>query len=199
MHGRRNPFVAQEGLPLLVLVAAVIFLLIRYSDPLYAVLPGVAFVLLFLVFRDPRRKGPSVALGIVSPVDGEVVEVNHLEEGDLEQPAHRILIRVNSLGTYTARSPIEGHIKDPGSGRALWVQTDEGDDVLLKFTGHRFGLAPRSFARYGERLGQGQRCAYLRLTRFAEVQIPVDGKVNVEPGDTVVAGIDLLGSVPAPR
>lgn len=199
MHGRRNPFVAQEGIPLLILMAAVVVLLIRYSDPLYAVLPGVAFALLFLVFRDPRRIGPSTALGVVSPVDGEVLEVNHLEEGDLQQPAHRILVRIDSLGTYTARSPVEGRIMDPGSGRALWVQTDEGDDVLLKFTGHRFGLPPKSFARYGERLGQGQRCAYLRLARVAEVQLPIDGKVNVKPGDTVVAGVDLLGTVPAPR
>lgn len=199
MHGRRNPFVAQEGVPLLILIAALTVLLIRYSEPLYAVLPGIGFVFLFLVFRDPRRKGPSAALGIVSPVDGVVLEVNQLEEGDLAQPAHRILINVDSFGTYTARSPVEGKIMDPNGGRALWVQTDEGDDVLLKFTGHRFGLPPRSFARYGERLGQGQRCAYLRLTRVAEVQLPIEGKVNVQAGDSVTAGVDLIGTVPAPR
>lgn len=186
-------------MPLLILAAALTVVVFRYLDPLLAVLPGVAFVFLFLIFRDPRRTGPSVALGVVSPVDGVVLEVNRLEEGDLAQPAHRILIAVDSLGTYTARSPIEGKIMDPNGGRALWVQTDEGDDVLLKFTGHRFGLPPRSFARYGERLGQGQRCAYLRLTRIAEVQLPIDGKVNVEVGETVMAGVDLIGSVPAPR
>ncbi len=198
MHGRRNPFVAQEGLPLLLLAAVVAVLLVRYSDPVFALGPAILFVILFFVFRDPRRTGPSASLGVVSPVDGEVLEVTRLEEGDLGQPAHRILVAVDSLGTYTARSPVEGKIMDP-KGRALWVQTDEGDDVLLKFSGHRFGLPPKSFARYGERLGQGQRCAYLRLTRYAEIQVPVDGKVSVAPGDEVVAGVDLIGSVPAPR
>nr|MDJ0700650.1 hypothetical protein [Woeseiaceae bacterium] len=78
---------------------------------------------------------------------------------------------------------------------ALWVQTDEGVDMVLQFSGYRFGLAPRSFVRFGERLGQGQRCAYLRLTRFAEVHLPADNKVKVQPGQRVVGGSDLLAKV----
>lgn len=198
MHGRRNPFVAQEGLPwlLFALVAAVI--LIRYSDPWYALVPGVLFVFLFLVFRDPLRYVPSVALGVFSPVDGKVLEAGRIESGAMGGPALRIVIRVNSLGTYTARAPVEGRIKDSGK-KSLWIQTDEGQDVILSFSGYRLGLAPKSFARFGERLGQGQRCAYLRLTRLAEVQIPEDGKILVEPGQTVVAGTDVIGNVPSPR
>ena len=198
MHGRRNPFVAQEGLPFLIVVAGSAALLARYSDPRYAIPLVPVFILLYLLFRDPRRRGPSVALGVVSPVDGKVVEHSILEQGALEQPAHRILIRINSLGTYTARSPVEGKIMDP-AGRALWVQTDEGDDVVLTFAGYRFGCPPKSIARYGERLGQGQRCAYLRMTRLAEVQIPLDGKVAVAAGDKVQAGVDVIATVPTPR
>lgn len=177
---------------------AAIAIVIRYADPWFALMPAALFVILFLVFRDPLRDVPSVALGIVSPVDGEVVEVDQVQDGELGEAANRIVIRVNSLGTYTARSPIEGKIMDLGKN-ALWVQTDEGDNVVLKFSGYRLGLAPRSFARFGERLGQGQRCAYLRLTRLAEIQLPIDGNVLVEAGQTVVAGNDLLGSVPNPR
>ncbi|MDX1508652.1 MAG: phosphatidylserine decarboxylase, partial [Woeseiaceae bacterium] len=75
---------------------------------------------------------------------------------------------------------------------ALWVRTDEGDDVVLQFGGYRFGLPPKSLVRFGERLGQGSRCAYLRLTRLAEVHIPIDAKVLVSPGARVVAGKDVL-------
>ena len=79
---------------------------------------------------------------------------------------------------------------------ALWVQTDEGDDVVLQFVGHRFGLAPRSFVRFGERVGQGQRCAYLRLTRLAEIHLPITSKVQVSVGQLLIAGTDLIGKVP---
>jgi len=198
LHGRRNPFVAQEGIPWLIFTITVTVLLIRFSDPWYALVPGVLTVFLYLVFRDPHRSVPSVALGVFSPVDGEVVAVEQIEQGETGDAALRIVINIDSLGTYTARSPVEGSIKDLGK-KALWLQTDEGQDVVMKFSGYRFGLAPRAFARYGERLGQGQRCAYLRLVRTAEVQLPADGKVLVEPGQTVVAGTDVIGNVPSPR
>jgi len=198
LHGRRYPLVAQEGVPWLLITAAAAILLIRYADPWYALVPAILIAFLYLIFRDPHRSVPSIALGVFSPVDGEVVSVDQIERGETGEAALRVVINVDSFGTYTARSPVEGTIRDLGK-KALWLQTDEGDDVVLKFSGYRLGLAPRAFARYGERLGQGQRCAYLRLTRSAEVQIPANGKVLVEPGQTLVAGTDIIGNVPSPR
>ena len=205
MQGRRNPFVAQEGLPFLILTVAATAAVAHYAEPVWALLPLALFVFLVLVFRDPRRPIPSSPRGVVSPVDGRVVEVTRLEGGVLQGTAHRVLLRINALGTYTARCPVEGKIMDlrtvngdkvvDYNTNALWVQTDEGIDVVLQFSGYRFGLAPRSFVRFGERIGQGQRCAYLRLTRFAEVLLPADSKVQVEPGQTVVGGSDLLAKV----
>ncbi len=198
MHGRRNPFIAQEGIPLLLSVFVTVIILIRYFNPVFAVIPVAMLVLLFMVFRDPQRVVPSVALGIFSPVDGTVVAVEHIEQGATGAPAQRIIIRVDALGSYTARSPVEGTIKDLRD-KGLWLQTDEGADIILRFRGFRLGLAPRALAEFGARLGQGQRCAYLRLARTAEVELPAAGKVLVEPGTMVVAGTDVIGNVPAQR
>ncbi|NCF74258.1 MAG: hypothetical protein GWP67_12230 [Gammaproteobacteria bacterium] len=198
MHGRRNPFIAQEGVPWMLISIAAALLLFGYADAWYALAPAVLTIFLYLIFRDPDRSVSSVALGVFSPVDGEVVLVEQIEQGETGEAAIRIVINVDSFGTYTARSPVEGSIKDLGKN-ALWLQTDEGEDVILQFSGHRFGLAPRAFAKFGERLGQGQRCAYLRLVRTAEVQLPADGKALVEVGQTVVAGTDVIGNIPSPR
>ncbi len=78
----------------------------------------------------------------------------------------------------------------------LWIKTDEGDDVVLQFKRHRFGLAPLALLSFGERIGQGQRCAYLRLARVAELQFPIHGRMLVEPGQRVIAGCDVLGKLP---
>jgi len=45
VHGRRNPFVAQEGILPMALIAAIGVLIIRYSNPWLALIPGVLFVL----------------------------------------------------------------------------------------------------------------------------------------------------------
>ncbi len=198
MRGRRNPLVAREGLWFLLPAMAAVVLSIRYLDLLAVGLSSALLVLLILIFRDPRRRAPSVALGILSPVDGRVVELSLLEAGDTGKPAYSVIIEINCLGTYTARSPIEGRILDLKKN-ALWVQTDEGDDVVMMFHGYRLGVAPRALARYGERLGLGQRCAYLRLAKRVEVQFPSASKVLVEVGQTVAAGLDLIGTVPSPR
>lgn len=208
MKGRRNPFVAREGIPFLLVILAATVLVGREFGVPWAVPLALLFLYLLLVFRDPRREIPAVPLGVVSPVDGEVVDVSLTDRGALNSDAHKILLRVDSFGTYTARCPAEGKIMDfraavpesaaPGGTSGLWIQTDEGDDVVLQFRGHRFGLAPRSFAGYGERVGQGQRCAYLRLTRYAEVQLPINGRVLVANGQRVAAGVDVLAKLPHP-
>ena len=206
MQGRRNPFVAREGIPFLVVAGLGIWLTFYYLNVIFAIPPAMLFVLFYLVFRDPRRVIPAVPLGVVSPVDGRVSAVDLVDRGVLQGEAHRVFIEIDVLGTYTARCPVEGNIKDLNTlaadavvdyrTNALWVQTDEGDDVVLQFRGYRFGFGPASFVRYGERLGQGQRCAFLRLTSVAEVHLPIESKVLVEPGQRVTAGLDLIGKLP---
>lgn len=206
MEGRRNPFVAREGIPFLILAAVAFYLSFRFLDVLATGLAAVLFLVLFLIFRDPRREVPATPLGVISPVDGRVVEVDLVDKGVLHGEAHRIRIQIDTFGTYTARAPVEGKVMDLQTivtdkvvdyqTNALWIQTDEGDDVVLQFYGYRYGLAPRSFVRFGERVGQGHRCAYLRLTRIAEVHLPIESKVLVKPDQVVLAGTDLIGKVP---
>lgn len=208
LERRRNSVIAAEGNLVLLLMLLLAGIVLHFWGPLYAVLPSALFVVLILVFRDPKRDVPAVPLGVVSPTDGVVVEVGVTDKGVLKKESHRIVIRVDSLGTYTARCPIEGKIMDlhgepldPGPGKqinGLWIRSDEDDDVVLQFRGHRFGLAPLAFLLYGERVGQGQRCAYLRLTRLAEVQLPIASRVLVSPGERVMAGKDVLAKLPHP-
>lgn len=206
MEGRRNPFVANEGIPYMLASAAALVAFGHFFGVLYTLPPLAVFLYLYLIFRDPERPVPAVPLGVVSPVDGDVVAIGLTDSSVLGGEAQKIIIRVNSLGTYTARCPVEGKIMDLSTdtdkerisvgSSGLWVRTDENDDVVLRFNGHRFGLAPRAFLRYGERVGQGQRCAYLRLTRTAEIQLPLAARVQVEAGQRVAAASDVLAKLP---
>ncbi len=190
------------------MVAAVLgmWLAFRYLDTVFMLVPALLLGLFWLIFRDPRRQIPAVPLGVVSPVDGRITAIDLVDRGVVQGEAHRILVSIDLLGTYTARCPVEGVIKDLNTlaadkvvdyrTNALWVQTDEGEDVVLQFHGYRLGFAPAAFVRYGERIGQGQRCAYLRLARVAEVHLPINARVLVEVGQRVTAGLNVIGKLP---
>jgi len=74
----------------------------------------------------------------------------------------------------------------------LWVRTDEDDDVVVLMIGSRRIAKPRSFCGYGERLGQGQRFAFIRLARRARIYLPISSSVEVKVGQRVRAGADVL-------
>lgn len=202
MNRSRLFFIAAEGIPFLFATALSIAAVWRLCGALWAFIPAALFVYLCLLFRDPRRDVPSSALGVLSPVDGKVMPAGEAMEGEPQ----RVVIRVNSFGAYTARAPVEGKVMDLSTAAltgpvstaepGLWLATDEGENVVLRFRGHRCGLAPHAFVDYGERVGQGQRCAYLRLTKLAELELPKDARVLVEPGQRVRAGEDVLAKLP---
>jgi phosphatidylserine decarboxylase len=203
---RSKSFIAGEGVPVLVALGALAAFLWYIGGYLFALLAVALLAVGFLVFRDPRREIATAPLGIVSPVDGLVVETGSTGDSALDGQAHRIVIRVAPLGSYTARCPVEGKVMDlhcerdgnaPTEVGGLWLRTDEGEDVVLRFRGHRFGLVPEAIVGYGSRVGQGQRCAYLRWTRFADVELPVAGRVAVSEGQKVVAGTDVLAHLPS--
>ncbi len=198
MTQKHHPQIAREGWPWLAASAAVVAFAAMFAPAL--VLPAVALVFVsVLKFRDPEREVPAEPLGVVSPVDGVVESVETVRDPCLDRDSVRIRIKIARFGAYSARAPIEakigdlnGHGKDRSATRGMWLHSDEGDDVLLAINTAPAIARPCSMVGYGSRVGQGQRVAWLRLARVAEVHLPVAAKVSVEPGRRVLAGSDLL-------
>jgi phosphatidylserine decarboxylase len=200
--------IAGEGWPWLVVLAVGGFIVAWKWGLVWASPIAVLCVLKFLLFRDPGRSVPPLPLAVVSPIDGRIMKVERSEGDPLPGVWTRITIRTNHFGAYTVRSPIEGAIHDvrekagnsnlPGGPSGLWVRSEEEDDVVLLFPVDRFGLAPKALISYGERVGQGQRFAYLRLAPRAEVYLPASAAVRVCEGDRIRAGSDVLAEL-APK
>jgi phosphatidylserine decarboxylase len=190
---------------LIIASAAVGGILMRVFSPWVGLPFALVTVALILLFRDPERSVPSKPLSVLAPVDGRVLRVTPTDKGLLRREAMLIEIRVNPLGAYTMRSPVEGKVYDPRdnigagsrlSGRSgLWIHTDEEDDVVVCFAGLPGIGHPKAFVGYGERLGHGQRCAFLRLTQRCEVYLPASARVRVDPGDTVKAGVTTIAEL----
>jgi len=205
MKRNQQSFVVREAMPWFIASALGLSITFRFWGYEWALIPALFMLFLFLFFRDPYRAIPPLPLAVVAPVDGRVIAAGLVSDTVLPGNWNRIVIRVSHLGAYTIRSPIEGKILDVRdrtrgwSGgdevRGLWLNSEEDDDVVLLFPGWHRRFGPKAFVSYGERLGQGQRFAYLRLATRAEIYFPPSARINVQVGDRVTAGAGVLAEL----
>lgn len=202
---RSYPVIAPEGVSIILVIASAAassawFLGVLWAFPWLALL-----ILAVLLFQDPRREVPLAPLSVLAPLDGTIVDVGLCRSGLLDRQSLRIRIRNNPLGAYTLRAPIEGRFLDPRDNAAngalqtarpgMWLRSDEGDDVVVAFSGPPRLWGPKAMFRYGERVGHGQRCAYLRLVPMCEVYLPERVLPRVEAGQRVTAGQTVLADL----
>ncbi|WP_126453973.1 phosphatidylserine decarboxylase [Sulfuriflexus mobilis] len=200
---KKHTFIAQEGRPY-ILLSLVLAGLVWFYLGLTASLPiwPVPFILIFL-FRDPVRTIPAEPLAIVSPVDGEVIEVEAVRDGFLDRDAIKIVLSMGLMDMYSIRSPIEGKVMNQWLvGRrfavsdaprfAQWIQTDENDDLLMAIYTSVLPRHPRCYVQSGERVGQGQRCGFMSFGARLEIYVPAESRIEVKPGQPVRAGESVI-------
>ena len=199
----RFPLIAREG-QLLLLAAALAAVIVLHFLGLQASLPLWGLALLIMVaFRDPEREIPSQPMAVVSPADGKVTSVSTTRDPYLDRDSIRVTLQMNPYGVFTTRSPVEGKVLQPPSTPAdsrmphgVWLQTDEGDDVVMVMMRGRLHTAPRCYIRIGDRIGQGKRCGFVHLGGQVEVYLPERSRLAVTVGDLVRSGSDVIATLP---
>lgn len=175
---------------------------VYWGSALPWLLAGLLCVGLGALARDADRRVPPLPMGLVAPVDGVIVHRRECHDPYLDRAAIRLSIRVNRLGVYYLRAPTEGTLMEVKARRqcrhahqASWIQTDEGDDVLLVVAaGSLLGQRPCN-AGFGQRVGQGRRCGPRRFARILDMYIPSNCRVEVELGQKVRAGTDVVATM----
>jgi len=77
----------------------------------------------------------------------------------------------------------------------VWLQSDEGDDVVVVMTRGPLRNEPRCNIRFGDRIGQGKRCGYIHLGGRVEVYLPENARLTIKEGDTVQGGSDIIAKL----
>lgn len=199
---RSRAVIAHEGWPWLLgaVVAAVVAA--RLDHWVVSATMAVVTVFLYLLFRDPARVVPPLPAAIYAPVDGRVVAIEEVQGENMQTAWLLIRVRPSRLGAYTVRAPIEGTIEEIAEGSmnglrraGLCIRSEEDDEVLLAFPHRAAWRSPKAFVRYGERLGQGERFAYLRLAPLAEIFLRDSSRVKVAVGDFIRAGDTVVGEL----
>ena len=132
--------------------------------PLWGLVIAFAYL-----YRNPRRTIPSAPLG--------AYVLRAITEGKIMQ--HWL---------HETDSETQGHLQ-----HAIWIQTDEQDDVIIAIhAGGRFRRM-HCYASVGERVGQGKRCGFIPFGTRIDIILPIKARSKINVGDKVLAGSDLIG------
>lgn len=216
MLAYRHPYIAQEGW-LFIGSVLLVNLIVTYSFQNVWAVPGwLLFAFCLMMYRDPVRVIPSLPLALVAPVDGKIISVNIASDPFVEREAWCIGIDMSLLSVYSARSPTEGKVmnqwygtkhdsshragevhepKLTRNGFAQWIQTDEGDDVVMRMQQKHAIQRSRCYVQSGERIGQGQRCGFIPLGATVDVFIPKCSRIDVKVGVRVRAGATVIATL----
>ena len=201
MAHSQHSSIATEGWHLLLSsIVLVIILHVIFGNVVWPSWSLVLFVGWLL--RDPQRKIPSAPLGLISPVDGKVLFAGEAKDPYLGTEAHKISISMSRLGTFSLRSAAEGTVMQHwmgeniphgvGHNHAVWIQTDEEDDVVLALHPGRFFNKIACYMSTGERVGQGRRCGYIPLGAQLDIYLSTNVPLEVKAGDKVRSGESII-------
>jgi phosphatidylserine decarboxylase len=198
----RIPLIAREGQLLLIAAILIAVLVVHFYGLPASLLFWVLVLLVVVVFRDPERDIPAQPLAVVSPADGKVTSVSNTADPYLGRDSVRISLQMNPYGVYTTRSPVEGKVLQPPNNpqdarqpHGVWLQTDEGDDVVLVMMRGRLHTEPRCYIGIGDRIGQGKRCGFVHLGGQIDVYLPGRSRIAVTAGDWVRGGTDVIATL----
>lgn len=203
-----DPIIVKEGWIYLVVSAMAALAAHHYLGWVYGLPLWALVIALMFLFRDPQREIPAIPLAVVSPADGQVLSVTECTDPYLKRPAHCVSISMNPWGIYTMRSPMEGKVQqrwhtppeleadtDQSPRYGIWIETDEGDDIVLVMLRPSVWKSPQCYVHSGERVGQGQRCGFIRFGSRVDLYLPVTARVSVGAGDRVRAGSDVIATL----
>ncbi len=177
---------------------------LQYNFPFYAIPFWLFAILLLYFFRESNGILSSDPLGVLSPVDSVVKSVIKVIDPYLERDAICIELEMALTDPYTLRSVTEGKIANfwmqpkgshKGNAIAVWIQTDEKDNVVMEIYASRSGQIMYYHAA-GERVGQGKKSGFLPFGSKVVIYLPENSIVDVKPGQRVKAGQDIVAHWP---
>ncbi len=193
----------------------------RYIEPhwtayvLYAAMALlVAFILFF--FRDPDREITEGDNYVLSPADGNIVQIKEVNEDRyIKGPAKQISIFLSPLDVHVNRLPVKGTLEyleyEPGLFLVAFdhraSELNERADFGVKHTsGTKIffrqitGFLARRIVYHievGDQLKAGERFGMMKFGSRMDILVPVDVEVNVSEGEKAVAGETILATINA--
>jgi phosphatidylserine decarboxylase len=203
--------VAREGWPFILLPGVMAVALALIGRRRLAVPFAAASLASLGFFRDPERDIPALANGVLSPADGKVTWVDEAVD-PFVGAAVRVSIFLSPLDVHVNRAPISGLVVataytrgrfvaayNPEAGEVnerctIRLQGDQARVTVVQIAGV---VARRIVCRVtaGQKVEAGERIGMIRFGSRTDCYMPRGTALHVAPGDRVVGGVTVLGSL----
>lgn len=168
-------------------------------------------ILVLQFFRNPKRKTPLNDAHIMAPVDGEIVAIEEVNESEYFKDNRRLIsIFMSPLNVHVTRYPISGKVvyskyhagkylvaSHPKSSienerTTVVVENKTLGGILYRQVAGFVARRIVNYAKVGDIAIQGADAGFIKFGSRADIYFPLDFDVNVNLGDKVVGGEQVI-------
>ncbi len=206
----KTEIILKEGYPFIISSGALFFISLIFQFNLFWQLVFFAFFAFFVYFfRNPERIPEDESKGaVISPSDGEIVEITQAVAPILNKEMIKISIRLSIFDVHVQRSPIAGEItaKEYIHGLFLSVGNEKASELneqhrVLFSNGEKVvvnqiaGFITRRIVDFGVfgRVKLAQRYGMIMFGSQVDLYVPKNTKIKVTEFQKVKAGESLIG------
>lgn len=205
--------IIREGYYFAAIALLVALILGFFINPYAAILPCVLAGYFLYFFRNPKRKIPADKNLIVSPADGTVQDIVHLDSDDfIHAPCNKVIIFLSVFDVHVNRAPIAGEIKvqkyicgrfRPAYKDSVGFENErhligiENENMRVTVTQIAGILARRivSWVTLDDKLEKGELYGLIRFGSCTEIVVPENVEVLVKKGEKVRGGETIIGRI----
>lgn len=177
-----------------------------------------AFVLLIIIlqfFRNPKRNFILDENQILSPVDGKVVVIEEVYEGEyFKEKRIQVSIFMSPINVHVTRYPLSGLVKfskyHPGKFLVAWhpKASEENERTTVVIENKTFGailyrqiagaLARRivNYAQEGMQVIQGEDAGFIKFGSRVDLFLPLGTPINVVLNQKAIGGKTIVATKP---
>lgn len=205
--------IIREGYHFAGTFVAIALIVSYFINPYAAILPGVLAIYCLYFFRNPKRNIPADESLIVSPADGTVQDIVHIDNDDFVNcPCYKVIIFLSVFDVHVNRAPIAGTIKiqkyvcgrfRPAYKDSVGFENERHligiDNGKMRVTVTQIAgiLARRivSWVTLDDKLSKGDLYGLIRFGSCTEIVVPDSVDIMVHKGQKVRGGETIIGKI----
>lgn len=212
----------KEGGKIILISTTITVLLLLFADQfislfwLQKTIEIAVFLMLLLIlqfFRNPKRTVLLNETHIIAPVDGKVVVIEEVYEGEyFKEKRLQVSIFMSPINVHVTRYPISGLVKfskyHPGKFLVAWhpKASEENERTTIVIENKTFGavlyrqiagaLARRivNYATENTTVIQGTDAGFIKFGSRVDLFLPLGTPINVKLGEKAIGGKTIIAT-----